>query len=224
MCEDSKVGTVNCFSVGSNGVKFDDEINFLSIATLMDVMSLVSEGMDKNKPLTVYFSSTWGSLSDLQDLVDFVIGMLEEVEIVFVLNGLCMSGGAFIIYELINYCKVYIGDEAVVMFHTALFPGRSRSVLVNKTYEDTMNRYTDKYCEIFKNSGISKKDIKRFKKGEDVYYSGYMFREYLENYVGYMDSIRNAEYLNYLKNQVEMLENGVDIQEWVWYNIITSKV
>jgi len=200
MCEERKA---NVYSVGKNAIKFQDSINFLSMSTLMDVIDMVIPEMTSDM-LTIYWSSGGGAVSDLFDLVDYINGLPEDLEIRFVINGIAFSGGAFIIFELITRCSFQISDYATLMIHTPLLNARSReNTNENKVNDETNLALTKKWSIILKKCGASNKIIKEFEQGVDCYFTGLQFNELLDTYFETLDAEFQTEQNEILIQEVK---------------------
>ena len=196
---------IRCYTIGDNIVKFDDGIDFDSISCFMDAISIQIEKETFNNYLKLYWGSQGGSLSETLDLADFIHSLPPEIEIEFVINNDISSGGVFLLYEIATRCSFVLDDTLNVMLHTANRDTKTRDTLQNKSYTKSLEVWNNKYYEILKETGLSKKRLKKFKNGEDVYLTGYEFKGLFFKYINLCYEESKANQISFLEGELERL-------------------
>lgn len=156
-------------------VNLQGEINSDMVKDLID---FYNQGYDDNE---IYLNSQGGNLSDMVIMIDMINKRKKETVLIGYEQ---LSSAAFILFYSVE-CKISIIGDCFGMFHQAYsaFNLNSDGDIkreVDKFHLSLMAIMQDGLNNIIKNLRLSKSEVAKFKKGEDVYFTPQRLVEFTE--------------------------------------------
>ena len=133
--------------------------------------------------VVIYLSSFGGSEWDAQVIIDMINENKDKVEVIG--YGKLLSA-AFLIFMDIK-CKKRILDNSYGMFHQGnwstdiRYNGNPSSDFYKFRVKQTKSKIYPYYVDKCKEWGFNEQELKKYKKGEDVYFSYERFKELINH-------------------------------------------
>ena len=148
-----------------------------------DLLVSISEAISNNDNVKIYLNSTGGSEWCSGAIVDIINNNKDKVELIGF--GYLLSAAFHIMIE--SECKKRILDNTYGMYHQSIWDveisalNKPSNVLDKFRVDKSIKEYRFYYENKCKEWGFNEQELKKYKKGEDVYFSYERFKELINH-------------------------------------------
>ena len=148
-----------------------------------DLLTSISEAISSNDDIKIYLNSTGGSEWCSSAIIDIINSNKDKVELIGF--GYLLSAAFHIMME--SECKKRILDNTYGMYHQSIWDveisalNKPSNVLDKFRVEKSIKEYRVYYEDKCKEWGFNEQELKKYKKGEDVYFSYERFKELINH-------------------------------------------
>ena len=148
-----------------------------------DLLTSISEAISSNDDIKIYLNSTGGMEWCSSAIIDIINSNKDRVELIGF--GYLLSAAFHIMME--SECKKRILDNTYGMYHQSVWDleisalNKPSNVLDKFRVENSIKEYRIYYEKKCKEWGFNEQELKRYKKGEDVYFSYERFKQLINH-------------------------------------------